>query len=38
MYGSGGGTLKCLQIVITREIFVIASYGFRYISPLVKLF
>ena len=34
MYGSGGG----LQIVITREIFVIASYGFRYISPLVKLF
>ena len=33
-----GGTPKFLQIVISREIFLIKSYGFRYISPLAKLF
>ena len=32
------GTPKFLQIVISREIFLIEGYGFRYISPLAKLF
>ena len=30
--------MKFLQIVITREIFVITSYGLRYISAIVELF
>ena len=33
-----GETPKFLQIVISREIFLMKSYGFRYISPLAKLF
>ena len=37
MYDSVG-RLKFLQIVIFREIFLIESYSFQYISPLVKLF
>ena len=38
MVPGGGGALRFLQIVISREIFLIESYGFRYICPLAKLF
>ena len=37
MYRSKG-RLKFLQIVISREIFLVESYGFLHISPLAKFF